>query len=522
MPILTGGRHGLGPFDCSDAGLLVDARDYYRAFFHAAKSARSYIALAGWQFDADVKLLRGEDAAGEEEVRLLPFLQRLCDLNPELRVHLLAWDFSGLYGLDRSWMQRYVQPWTRHPRIQLRFDTSHSVGGSHHQKWVLLDGDLAFLGGIDLCASRWDGRAHEAMDPRREDAHDPELSRSHGPSHDVQAVLRGNPSVEPLAELFRQRWTASGGGPIELRPVVAPRPRIEGALLVPAQKIWFSRSQGRTLRPPQEPQEEIRHVFLDAVAKAESLVYLENECFTSRAVYNGLVKRMQAPGRAPLEVVFVLPKAPESQALAVAQSKLLRELTQVAQKHGHRFGVYYSAATGQEGEEVPTFIHSKLLIVDDKFLTVGSANTTNRSMALDTELNLSCESTSPWKLSSLRRALRAVRVSLLAEHVGLGVHEAHRAFRRQKGLVAALDTAAAAGAYRLKKHPMEAPTPKAVSLPPTPLALPVMTDPMRPAVEDAMFELLPSHGESLFARGVPLLYQELLSQAVVEVVQDAS
>ena len=37
-----------------EAGVLVDASDYYRAFFHAARAARRYIVIAGWQFDSEV------------------------------------------------------------------------------------------------------------------------------------------------------------------------------------------------------------------------------------------------------------------------------------------------------------------------------------------------------------------------------------------------------------------------------------------------------------------------------------
>ena len=61
------------------AGLLVDGRDYYRALWHAAQRARRYIALAGWQFDSDVALLRGDDVGeARGEVRLLPMLDELC------------------------------------------------------------------------------------------------------------------------------------------------------------------------------------------------------------------------------------------------------------------------------------------------------------------------------------------------------------------------------------------------------------------------------------------------------------
>ena len=66
-----------------ETGLLVDGRDYYRAFYQAAQQARRYILIAGWQFDSAVPLLRGRDRRGVRlRVRLLPFLKTLCEANP--------------------------------------------------------------------------------------------------------------------------------------------------------------------------------------------------------------------------------------------------------------------------------------------------------------------------------------------------------------------------------------------------------------------------------------------------------
>ena len=70
-------------------GLLIDARDYYRAFYQAARAAKRYVLIAGWQFDSDVRLLRGEDAA-DAEVALLSFLNGLCENNQDLQIYILA------------------------------------------------------------------------------------------------------------------------------------------------------------------------------------------------------------------------------------------------------------------------------------------------------------------------------------------------------------------------------------------------------------------------------------------------
>jgi phospholipase D1/2 len=104
-PILKAGRNCWTADATVDAcGLLVDGRAYYRAFYEAARAARRYILIAGWKFNSDVRLLRGRDAEeGGGEVRLLPLLRSICEANRELRVYILAWDYSLIYVLKWEW-----------------------------------------------------------------------------------------------------------------------------------------------------------------------------------------------------------------------------------------------------------------------------------------------------------------------------------------------------------------------------------------------------------------------------------
>lgn len=107
--ILDPGRNCRGIYDVEETGLFIDAQNYYRAFYHASKMARRYILIAGWQFDSDVQLLRGKDfQKAQEDVRLLSFLNQLCDHNRELQVYILALDFSAIVALDREWFQDWI------------------------------------------------------------------------------------------------------------------------------------------------------------------------------------------------------------------------------------------------------------------------------------------------------------------------------------------------------------------------------------------------------------------------------
>jgi phospholipase D1/2 len=453
--ILEPGRNCWLRTEASDAGVIIDARDYYRAFYEAASRAKRYIAITGWQFDSDVALLRGGDAeAARGEVRMLPLLRELCERNPELHIYILAWDFSLLLAMEREWMQELLFNW-HSDRISFRFDASAPLYAAHHQKLVLIDGQVAFTGGMDICDCRWDERSHPARSAMRCDSgRDP-----HGPYHDVQAVLTG-PAAQQLAQLFEARWFNSGGGELRLpSPVARDDAQVQPTLPLPPGPVAVSRTFGKTLVPYQEPVQEVRALYLDALDAAERLIYLENQYFSSRAIFQALVRRMRAPGRRRLDIVFVLPRMPEALreqiAMGVAQVRMLDALRRVAKETGHRLGVYCSAANTEEGTEVFTYIHSKVLMVDDRFLTLGSANTTNRSMGLDSELNLAWEALDVPEDQPLRRALRRLRVSLLAEHAGLTRLPELRQLARVGSLVSFLDGVAERRQHRLRLHPLE-------------------------------------------------------------------
>jgi phosphatidylserine/phosphatidylglycerophosphate/cardiolipin synthase-like enzyme len=146
--------------------------------------------------------------------------------------------------------------------------------------------------------------------------------------------------------------------------------------------------------------------------------------FSSHAMCGAMLARMRQPGRPRLEIVIVVNAKPEAMkeelAVGLRQAKNLSRLTQAASELGHQLGIYGSRCEGDAPDRPATYIHSKLLLVDDRFLSVGSANCTNRSMGVDTELQVSWEATAHDEADEqLRERIRAVRVSLLEEHAGL-------------------------------------------------------------------------------------------------------
>jgi phospholipase D1/2 len=440
------------------AGLLVDASDYYAAFYEAALEARRYILMSGWQFDSTVELLRAENIgiakAAAAPTTLLAFLNHLCETQPALEIDILAWDFHVVLAFEREWMQRILFHWKTHERLRFHFDSCHPSGGCHHQKFVVIDGHTAFLGGIDLCEDRWDDRQHLADNPRRISRKKPQK-----PYHDAQAYLAGTEAVRPLTELFCERWRCAGMEPLALPSTLdstaSPR-EPKGALVLPAGKLAFSRTD-----PQDEKLGAVRQVaemFGDAIDSAERLIYLETQYFSSREIRARLERRMRARDRSKLQIVVVVNARAEAikeqVAVGLRQTENLFRLRRVAAEAGHAFGCYFSLsdppAQSPDTEMQRTYIHTKLVLVDDRVLSVGSANLTNRSMGLDTELQVTWDAGHHESPEELTARIRAVRVSLLSEHTG--VHGGDD-FAEVDDLVARLDGVAERADSRLRPHP---------------------------------------------------------------------
>lgn len=447
--ILTAGRNCWRIARAEASGLLIDGRDYYRAFYHAASAAERYILMSGWQFDSNVALLRGADTEdGQGPYDLLDFLNTLCERNPNLTIYMLAWDHSMLYSLDREWFQDWYFNWSTNERLTFCFDRASAFDASHHQKFVVIDGVLAFVGGLDLCASRWDERDHRSENPLRRDSN----GAGYRTFHDLQSYHTG-PVARLLAQHFQQRWQKVCGKALDLPAVQGSRAvTVQPTVDIGAAHVAISRTEVDTANG-SKPIREIRQLFLDAIDAAERSIFIENQYCSSEALASALVERMQQRRRPRLQIVLVLAKDAEAfleqLSIGIAQSRILRRLRDTAAQTGHDFGIYYPASAGAGDQEVPTYIHSKLLSVDDRFLSVGSANMNNRSMGYDTELNIAWDDLPG---SVLSERIRDARIELLAEHCGVegAARERLGAF---EGLVDYLNRLADSGQSRLRHHP---------------------------------------------------------------------
>jgi phospholipase D1/2 len=403
---------------------------YYGALRNAMLKAQRSIHIVAWDLDSRTPLLGESGSADDGLPELLgDFVSALVRRRPQLQVRLLLWDYSILYAFERELMPIRSLGWNTPPQVELCLDDAIPIGSSHHQKIVVIDDCVAFSGGLDLAIRRWDCCDHPITHPRRVDP----AGVPYPPFHDVQMLVDGE-AARALAELVRERWAHAACEPVA---AVAPLGDAWPEAVVPDLRdvdVGISRT-----RPCYDDAEEVREIealFLDMVNAAEHSLYIENQFPVSIKIAMAIAARIAE--RPALEVVIVAPRTlhnwVEQQVMANARIRFVQTLR--AAGCGERVRLLYPRVRDGDSEAM-VMVHSKVMIVDDRMLRVGSANLSNRSMGVDTECDLTVEASNPFA----RRQIVGVQARLIAEHCGAGVEEA-TALLRRRSLFATLDALA--------------------------------------------------------------------------------
>jgi len=397
---------------------LIDMSAYLEALTSACELAERYIFIIGWDFDRQEPAGRGEGTPTLEA-----FLEGLLERNGELHIFLLIWDYSMIYAAEREWFQSWKLRFNSSRRLHVQFDSEHPLGGSQHQKLVVIDDALAFCGGIDLSRWRWDTPEHKAGDARRTDPD----GDSYPPFHDVMWALDDD-AASTLGQLARTRWRWSGSQE-DLPAARASERKPWPAGLEPLFEN-VPVAVARTFPAYRERSEirEVEQLFVDSIARAEKYIYVENQYLTSRVITAALADRLEQND--PPEVVLVLPHHTGGWLEQVTMDTLRG--TQLQKLHDadrqQRLRVYYPDQPGlPEGECIS--VHAKLMIIDDYFLHTGSANTSDRSLGLDSECDIALEAAGHDGVAWLLHRL-------LSEHLGCSPDDMKRA-RDECGTLAA-------------------------------------------------------------------------------------
>ncbi|GAB3191849.1 phospholipase D-like domain-containing protein [Geodermatophilus arenarius] len=410
--------------------VFVDAADYFATLKRAVLRAERRVLFIGWDFDPRIRMDPRTPGRARDD-RLGRVLEHAVRANPRLEIGVLQWDLGMVVALTRRMAPIVLLDRRTPDRLRFTVDTHHPLGGAHHQKIVVIDDCLAFAGGIDVTADRWDTSEHRDRHPLR---HRPHTTRLRGPWHDVTSLVSG-PAARAIGDLARERWESGTGEHLEpVTDVEACWPEEVETFLT---DVDVAVSRTRPEYGGAELVHEIELLWLAVVAAARRTVYVETQYFANRRVAEAIAERLQEPDGP--EFVVVLPRSAdgwlESKAMDTARVKLFDLVTRADRYDRFRLLVPVTE------ERRPIYVHAKVTCLDDRLLRIGSANLNNRSMGLDTECDLSIEArTGDPRHDELAAAVLGMRHRLLGEHLGVAPEEVAAAVEEHGGsLVRAVD-----------------------------------------------------------------------------------
>lgn len=405
---------------------LVDGEEYFDAIAETLERAQHEVWLLGWDFHSEVSLRRGPD--GERTSELVALLDRIVRERASLNVYVIAWDFALLYALEREFLPLLQFGVRTHPRVHFTMDAAYPATASQHQKLVVVDRAVGFVGGFDLTTHRWDTRQHRPNDPNRVTP----AGKPYQPFHDVQVAVSG-PAAAVLADLARGRWERATGRPIA-EPAVGSDPWPPD-LSPHARDVDVGIA--RTFPATADTREirEVESLYQASIAAAKQWIYIENQYLTAPRITDWLAARLREPDGP--EVVFVGPRHNagwlEQNTMGALRDRALRTLQEA--DHADRLRLLYPHRSDLSEDEIIN-VHSKVMVIDDAFARVGSSNLSNRSLGFDTECDLAFESSGREDLAA---SISALRSDLLAEHLGTTADRVEDELRRSGSLVGTVD-----------------------------------------------------------------------------------
>jgi phosphatidylserine/phosphatidylglycerophosphate/cardiolipin synthase-like enzyme len=422
---------------------LVHGDSYYENLIQALERAGNRIYITGWVMEAEFPLMRkkGHPAHRNAETAIGEVLRRAALRGVDVRI--LVWH-NLLAALEVDFDATHYRTVfdSKSTKILVRELPEPVL----HQKSVVVDGTTAYCGGIDISklgGDHWDTGNH-----KNEGSGDKPLQRFRAKKldnkywHDVQIKVTGN-AVAVIERNFIERWQDAAGVNKPDRPfrshlssggrgktrvqVIRTIPPSPEPVVTPMDGSGGDDTFGETRQAePYRSRNSEEYSTLEfygrAIVNAQRFIYIENQYFTCDLLIELLKQRLQANKQ--LSVVVLLPIKSElsvpdeiqrqnrsaSFSRAVAKEHIVT--AQVAQqlKSIDSSRVFFAAPINATNEEI--YVHAKVMIADDLYATVGSANFSERSMYADFELGVAWTDPSD-------NSIQGFREKLWSEHLGL-------------------------------------------------------------------------------------------------------
>ncbi len=369
---------GAPPRAGNDLEVLIDGSTALPAMAEELAKAESHVHLTGWYLSPHLELTRGESPV---VVRNL-----LAELAETVDVRVLLWGGAPvrLFRPSRADVRLVRDQLCEKTKVQCEIDSCVGPLHCHHEKAIVIDDRVAFVGGIDLTL--------DAGDPYDTPDH---VARGKVGWHDAAVRLRG-PAVADVAEHFRMRWEAAKKEPLP--------PPVESAEAGDVEVQVVRTVRDGVFEKLPRGDYSLLEAYTAALRSAEKLVYLENQFLWSPEIVGILADKLRNPPADDFRIVLLLPaEANDGADVSCGQVAALIE----ADDGNARFlACTLYARAGDLNDQV--YVHAKIGIVDDRWLTVGSANLNSHSLFNDTELNV---------VTLDPRLARGTRLRLWSEHL---------------------------------------------------------------------------------------------------------
>jgi len=286
---------------------------------------------------------------------------------------------------------------------------------SWHQKFWTVDQKVAFIGGMNAKTTDWDTSAHRVFDPlrmkltatseQRRAVSEKRAEPDFGPRKDYMVRVAG-PSVIDAVEVFHRRWERQRTGTNEYAAQATRFTLGE----TPAAVANGVQLQMIATMPAPLSENAILESLVRAVGEAKDFIYIEDQYFRAPLLNDAIVARMDAvPGLVLVVVTMPVDEwtDPGCWQTAIAYQRFRTRFPSRFRIYQLRtFDYVRTDCTFCQDETEAHFVamdtHSKLVIVDDLFLEVGSCNSNNRGLLYEGELAVAVVDT-PWVAAQRKR-----------------------------------------------------------------------------------------------------------------------
>lgn len=330
----------------AEYGLLKSTAEYYSLLAQAIESSSEYTIVIGWDF--------GMETEYKEGCTFRELFEKKFEENPEYKLYVLIW--SGI-RIGLSWKKfKFVRKLKNKNNIVLKLATDFPIGGSHHAKVVSVDGKIVFTGGIDMVHGREDDQKYMKNQ-----------------FQDIGWVLKGEKVIDYFNKYIVKRWDKffDIGSIIksDLKEIEIDYRFRSGKFLI-SENMFKSFSYSR--------KNEVKFWTFNLIDKAKYSIYMQNQYFASEVVRRKLKAKINNVNN--FKIKIMLPDKSENWLARMTIDK-------ISYINMRKLGADYFYNLYNKNNQ-PVYVHGKVMVVDDKYLKVGSSNMADRSFGVDSEIDV--------------------------------------------------------------------------------------------------------------------------------------